>query len=186
MTRVIAGRAGGRRLATPKGSGTRPTSDRVRESLFAALSSLLGGFEDLHVLDLYAGSGALGIEALSRGASGADFVERDAQAAAVVRANLRELRLPGAVHRRSVRTHLEAAADRPADLVLYDPPYDLGGERVTSELALLVERGHVGPDAVIVVERSARTPDVVWPPTLEALRDKAYGETRLWYGQPRD
>src|SRR4051794_4968213 len=101
MTRIIAGKYGGRRIQTPKGSGTRPTSDRVREALFSSLESELGGFDDLVVLDLFAGSGALGLEALSRGAEQATFVESDARAAAVVKANLKDLAANGDVIRRN-------------------------------------------------------------------------------------
>lgn len=186
MTRIIAGTAGGRRIRTPRGAATRPTSDRVRESLFASLTSLLGDFEGVRVLDLFAGSGALGLEALSRGAAEAVFVERDRSAAACITANLRDLGLQGRVQRTDVGTFLDQAPATPAHLVLYDPPYDRPADDVTGDLARLVRRGHATPDAVVVVERSSRSPDVRWPEGLEPLRDKAYGETRLWYGRPHD
>lgn len=184
MTRVIAGSVGGRRLDTPKGDGTRPTSDRVRESLFASLQSLLGGFDGLRVLDLYAGSGALAIEALSRGAVEGVLVESDARAAGVVRRNLSTLGLRGRVVQSTVQSFLTSLApsDGGFDLVFCDPPYARAGADVERELGLLVPA--LADDAVVVVERSSRTPDLVWPEGLEAVRDKAYGETRLWYGQP--
>src|SRR3954452_6712324 len=102
MTRIIAGAHGGRRIQTPKGDGTRPTSDRVREALFSSLESELGGFEDVHVLDLFAGSGALGLESLSRGAISAVFVESDTRAAAVIRRNIADLGAAGSVARTTV------------------------------------------------------------------------------------
>lgn len=181
MTRIIAGAFGGRRLETPKGDGTRPTSDRVRESLFASLRSLLGGFGELAVLDLYAGSGALGLEALSRGASSAVLVESDAKAAAVITRNVKELGVPARVQRSSVERYLESATDGPFDLAFCDPPYAVTGTVITEHLAAL--RRLLALGSVVVVERSSRTPDVVWPDGFEAIRHKAYGETTLWYGQ---
>lgn len=109
MTRIIAGAAGGRRLATPPGRGTRPTADRAREGLFSSLESQRGGLEGARVLDLYAGSGAVGLEALSRGAAAATLVESDAAAARVVRENLRALGLPGG---RLVQAPVERLVDR--------------------------------------------------------------------------
>ncbi|MEH3034101.1 MAG: 16S rRNA (guanine(966)-N(2))-methyltransferase RsmD [Aeromicrobium erythreum] len=180
MTRIVAGSVGGRRIETPKGDGTRPTSDRVRESMFATLESMIGFDHDpgLRVLDLYAGSGALGLEALSRGAAHAVFVESDARAAGVVKRNLATLGLRGSVQRTTVQRFVEGDAGE-HDLVFCDPPYARAGEQVTQELAAL----RLAPDAVVVVERSSRTPDLVWPEGIEAVRDKAYGETRLWYGR---
>ena len=122
MTRIIGGSAGGRRLETPRGEATRPTSDRVREALFSAVESWCGTLSGLRVLDLYAGSGALGLEACSRGADHALLVERDRRTAAVITANARTLGLPGArVVAASVGTVLASAPDRPYDLVLADP-----------------------------------------------------------------
>ena len=184
MTRVISGSVGGRRLDTPKGDGTRPTSDRVRESLFSSLQSLLGGFDGLRVLDLYAGSGALGIEALSRGAAEAVLVESDARAAGVVRRNVSGLGLRGRVVQSTVQsflTSLGPSTDGFA-VVFCDPPYARPVAAVERELGLLVPA--LLDDAIVVVERSSRTPDLTWPDGLEAVRDKAYGETRLWYGRP--
>lgn len=180
MTRVVAGRWGGRRLETPKGEGTRPTSDRVREAMFSTLQSEMGGFEDdSRVLDLYAGSGALGIEALSRGANTAVFVESDRRAAAVIKRNLAALGTEhGAVLRMPVERFLESHDH--FDLAFVDPPYALPAERLSRLLGQLAEMRE--PDAIIVVERSTRTP-FAWPEPLTALRDKAYGETHLWYGR---
>lgn len=178
MTRIIAGAWGGRRLATPKGSDTRPTSDRVREALFSSLESELGGFDGLRVLDLYAGSGALGLEALSRGAEQADFVEADRKAAAVIKRNVAELGLPhgrARVHVISVDRFVSQSADG-YDLVFLDPPYNVPTDEVTAIVDALP------PGGLIVVERSSRDP-FAWPGTRSGLRERRYGETTLWYGR---
>lgn len=181
MTRIIAGSLGGRRLETPKGDGTRPTSDRVREALFSSLDAELGGFDALEVLDLFAGSGALGLETLSRGAARATFVEADRRAAATIRRNIAALGLQNA----TVRT-MKAAAfvagphDAGFDLVLVDPPYAVDTRTVAGLVDAL--RQHAAPEALFVVERATRDP-FSWPPGVEALRHKAYGETTLWYGR---
>jgi 16S rRNA (guanine966-N2)-methyltransferase len=176
VTRVIAGTLGGRRLRTPPGSATRPTTDRVREALFSSLGELAGR----SVLDLYAGSGALGIEALSRGASRATFVEHDQRAATVLRANLADLGLTaGQVVVADVSAFLRrdpVAYDAPYDVVLADPPY---AEPVGDVLSALV--GWVGD--VVVLERSSRDPAPDWPAGIEAVRSRTYGETALWYGR---
>ena len=178
MTRVISGRWGGRRLATPLGDGTRPTSDRVRESLFASLGSLLGGFDGLRVLDLFAGSGALGLEAVSRGAEHADLVESDARAARTISKNVADLGAAARVHRLSAERFV-ASSTGPWDLVLIDPPYAVATANVAAIVTAL--RPSLNPGAVVVVERAGRDP-FEWPDGFSALRDKAYGETHLWYG----
>ncbi|WP_375003851.1 16S rRNA (guanine(966)-N(2))-methyltransferase RsmD [Aeromicrobium sp. CTD01-1L150] len=179
--RIIAGQWGGRRLRTPSGEGTRPTSDRVRESLFSSLDSLLGGFEGVRVLDLFAGSGALGLEALSRGAESADLVESNGRAASVAAGNTRDLGAAATVHRATAQRFVADHGGPPWHLVLIDPPYALPADDVTDLLTALVP--HLDPDAVVVVERSSRD-SLTWPEGLEAVRDKAYGETTLWYGRP--
>ncbi|WP_440069031.1 16S rRNA (guanine(966)-N(2))-methyltransferase RsmD [Streptosporangium sp. OZ121] len=193
MSRVIAGSAGGRRLAVPPGRGTRPTSDRAREGIFSTVGSLIGPLEGCRVLDLYAGSGALGLEALSRGAGHALLVESDARAIRTIRQNVASLGLPGA----------EVAADRverllargpggpgdtgttgePYDLVLADPPYALGAEEVETVLGLLRDRGWLAEDALVAVERESRGKDLVWPPGYEEERVRRYGEASVWYGR---
>ncbi|WP_286929075.1 MULTISPECIES: 16S rRNA (guanine(966)-N(2))-methyltransferase RsmD [Aeromicrobium] len=178
MTRIIAGRWGGRRITTPAGDGTRPTSDRVRESVFASLNSLLGGFDGLRVLDLFAGSGALGLECVSRGAAHADLVESDARAARTIQRNVTELGASARVHRVTAQRYV-AANSGPWDLVFLDPPYAVPTEEVASIVAAL--RPSLVEDAVVVVERSSRD-EFTWPEGFDALRDKSYGETRLWYG----
>ncbi len=184
MTRIIAGAARGRRLLTPAGSRTRPTSDRVREALFSALESELGAFAGLRVLDLYAGSGALGLEALSRGAAHVLLVETDVRAVRTIRSNVATVGLPGAqVVQSSVGHALAAAPSLPYDLVVADPPYAMPGDEIEPVLDQLT-KGWLAPQAVVVVERSTRDAPLRWPAGLTALRIRRYGETMLWYGRP--
>lgn len=181
MTRIIAGVARGRRIKVPE-NGARPTGDRIRESMFASLDHLLGGFNGSRVLDLFAGSGALGLEAASRGASSVVLVESDRRSAEVIRANTETVGLAGVrVVRAPVIAHLTGPAE-PYDLVLADPPYAMTQSEVEAFLVLLTH-GWLAPMAVVVVERATRGGAFTWPPGLVALREKAYGGTTLWYGQ---
>ncbi|MFE3541408.1 16S rRNA (guanine(966)-N(2))-methyltransferase RsmD [Nocardia sp. NPDC059177] len=178
MTRIVAGTAGGRRLKVPP-AGTRPTSDRVREALFSAIDARLD-LDGARVLDLYAGSGALGLEALSRGAAHALLVESDRKAAAVLRANIAELGLPGAELRLApVATVLAHPAPADYDVVLADPPYDVSTADVTTDLAALAANGWLAPEALVIVERSIRSPEIVWPAGYAPLKTRKYGETRI-------
>lgn len=188
MPRIISGQARGRQLAVPT-SGTRPTPDRVRESIFSSLGHLFGSWEGVEVLDLYAGSGALGLEALSRGASGAVLVESDATAAKVCLANAAHTRLPARVVRRSVELWLKresvVVAGGPFDLVLMDPPYGLAETEVALVGQLLVEGGWLSEGCVVVIERSRHSPEPVWPPGFEGARVRRFGDTvicsAIWY-----
>lgn len=184
MTRIVAGVLGGRRLAVPGGRGTRPTSDRVREALFGALDALLD-LDGARVADLYAGSGAIGLEALSRGAAHALFVESDARAVAVLRRNVTELDVGAAarVAATPVRRVLAEPPGEPYDLVFADPPYDLAGDELAQVLAALVGGGWLAEDAVLVLERSSRSPEPAWVPGTTGTRSRRYGETTLWYGR---
>ncbi|NYI43378.1 16S rRNA (guanine966-N2)-methyltransferase [Nocardioides aromaticivorans] len=188
MTRIIAGRAGGRRLQTPKGDQTRPTSDRVREALFSAIESWSGSLHDLRFLDLYAGSGAIGLEAWSRGAAAVTLVESDRRTADLIRANARSVGCDVAeVVARSVAAVLAETARSSYDLVFADPPYPLSDEAVATDLALLAAQGWLSDGALVVVERSRRSPEPTWPRGLEPLagkrRQKKYGETTLWLAE---
>lgn len=184
MTRIIGGTAGGRRIATPKGDLTRPTSDRVREALFSALEARTGSLHGLRVLDLYAGSGALGLEAWSRGAASVTLVESDRRTAALIASNARTLGCRDVdVIGASVGSVLAGAPRAAYDLVLSDPPYPLDEEALAHDLGLLAARGWLAPDALVVVERASRSPEPVWPAGLTLLREKKYGETRLWYAE---
>jgi 16S rRNA (guanine966-N2)-methyltransferase len=183
VTRIVGGVAGGRRLAVPPGRATRPTSDRAREGLFSALEAMTGGLRGARVLDLYAGSGAVGLEALSRGAAAAVLVESDARAVRVLRENVAALGLPGAqVVGRAVSAHLAEPAAAPFDVVFADPPYALAAADLAGLLAGAAACGWLADRAAIVVERAARDPAWEWPPGFEAHRDRRYGEATLWYG----
>ncbi|HUG51468.1 MAG TPA: 16S rRNA (guanine(966)-N(2))-methyltransferase RsmD [Terrimesophilobacter sp.] len=186
MTRIIAGFAGSLTLKVP-GRGTRPTSDRVREAIFSALDAravIVGA----RVVDLYAGSGALGLEAASRGASSVTLVERAPAAAVVCRAN-------AAVLRRSAPTdtplHIEvvtqnvqsflAGASGPWDIAFLDPPYDLPEADLAATLTAL--GGRLAPDATVLLERSSRSGEPAWPAQITAERRKNYGDTTLWWAR---
>jgi 16S rRNA (guanine966-N2)-methyltransferase len=185
MTRIIAGSAGGSRLLAPAGRETRPTSDRVREALFSRLEHD-GLLDATRVLDLYAGSGALGLEALSRGARSAVLVEQGQAAARTIRRNLDStgLREGVVVADRVERVLTRPVPGAPFDLVLADPPYALSQESLTEVLRLLVAGRWLATHAAVVVERSARTPEPAWPPSLEPYDDRRYGETRIWFAEP--
>lgn len=159
--------------------GTRPTSDRVREALFSALD-VDPGLDGTAVLDVCAGSGALGLEALSRGAAHARFVESDTRAAATLRRNVAALGLPGAVvDVASAAGVLAGRPDRAYDVVLVDPPYDIGDAEVATWLAAAATNGWLAPDAVVVVERGARGGTFPWPAPLHGVRERRYGDTVL-------
>ncbi|NNH72654.1 16S rRNA (guanine(966)-N(2))-methyltransferase RsmD [Nocardia uniformis] len=179
MTRIVAGSAGGRRLRVPP-AGTRPTSDRVREALFSVLAARMD-FDGTRVLDLYAGSGALGLEALSRGASHALLVESDRKAGAVISGNIGDLGLPGAELRRAAVASVLAVppAGGPYDLVFSDPPYAVDVTEVIANLEALATNGWLHDDALIVVERARRSPELAWPAGYYPLKSRTYGETRL-------
>jgi 16S rRNA (guanine966-N2)-methyltransferase len=178
MTRVIGGVAGGRRIAVPP-RGTRPTTDRVRESLFNILTARQD-LTDLSVLDLYAGSGALGLEALSRGAASALFVESDQRAAAVLARNIETLGLTGATLRRSpVAAVLAAGTAGPVDIVLADPPYDVETAEVHAVLAALTAHQWAVTGTVVVLERASGSAPLDWPACWHPWQQRIYGDTRL-------
>lgn len=186
MTRIIAGVAGGRRLEVPAGRATRPTSDRAREGLFAAVTALLGSLEGISVLDLYAGSGAVGLEALSRGAADVLMIESDPGAAQVIKRNIDALGLPGA---RLVKERVDRALRRgpgsigPRDLVFADPPYSARDDELSDMLVQLTARRWLISDALVVLERNARSAAPPWPGGYSQQQSRRYGETLLWYGR---
>ena len=167
--RVVAGEFKGRRLVAPRGRRTRPTADRVREALF----SMLGDVSGARVLDLYAGSGALGIEALSRGAESAVFVERDRAALAALARNLEATGAPGEVRRQDVARFL-ARQEGTFDLVFCDPPYD-GAPAIAATLAAALPE-ILDEDARIVTESDKRNPLVL---PLPLVVERSYGDTRI-------
>ncbi|MFX4291410.1 16S rRNA (guanine(966)-N(2))-methyltransferase RsmD [Streptomyces bohaiensis] len=184
MTRVIGGSAGGRRLAVPPGGGTRPTSDRAREGLFSTWHALHGDLEGARVLDLYAGSGAVGLEALSRGASRVLLVEADARASRVIKENISALGLRGAELRTGRARQVVAAPppEHPFDLVFLDPPYAVGDAELSEILVTLRTGGWLTGDALVTVERGTRGGPFPWPAGYAPLRSRRYGEGTLWYG----
>jgi 16S rRNA (guanine966-N2)-methyltransferase len=182
--RIIAGEAGGRRLSVPAGESVRPTSDRVKESVFSALGP--GRLVGARVLDLYAGSGALGLEALSRGAAEALLIDRDQAAAHAIRSNIETLGFEDrAVLRRSAVATLvdNPRPGDPFDLALLDPPYDTPAAEVEAVVRRLVEGEWLGPDATVVVERAAGSPPLVWPAGWGSTWERCYGDTLVLFAQ---
>lgn len=188
MTRVVAGAARGRRLAVPPGAVTRPTSDRAREALFSSLEAMLGSLAGARVADLYAGSGAVGLEALSRGAAHCLLVESDARAVRTLRGNVDVVGLPGAeVHGGRVERVVATEAPGPAyDVVFLDPPYDVADDVLRDVLTTMGSHGWIRPGAVMVVERATRAGAWSWPAGFTPERSRRYGEATLWYGRAAD
>jgi 16S rRNA (guanine966-N2)-methyltransferase len=183
MTRIIGGEAGGRRIKTPTGDATRPTSDRVREALFSAVDAALGSLQGLRFLDVYAGSGAVGLEARSRGAGVVTLVEHDRRTARLIRENIETLGMSrvDVVVAQAART-LAQSPKAPYDVVFLDPPYALPAADLEADLRALVDHAWLAHQAVVVVERSTRDEGPTWPPGLAGDRSRRYGETTLWYG----
>ncbi len=181
--RVIGGAFRGQRLAAPRGRDTRPTTDRVREAVFSSLFSLIGGFEGRRVLDLYAGSGALGIEALSRGAAHATFVERDRRAAAVIAANLQSLGVASdhwQVLTRDASRLVTAAGLRPVSLLFADPPYTIDAADVWQVLEGLANGGVLEAGGLVVYEHRVDGGGI--PPACFTVHTvKRYGDTGVTY-----
>jgi 16S rRNA (guanine966-N2)-methyltransferase len=185
MTRVIAGESGGRRLRTPAGDATRPTSDRVREALFSAVVSELGTLSGRRFLDVYAGSGAVGLEARSRGASGVTLVEQAPAALAAIRANIAALGYHDVdvLAARAERMSDHGARSGPGfDVAFFDPPYKVDSTQLAAIVADLGQTGWFADRALVIVERGRRQ-GWTWPSGLIAVRDRRYGETMLWYGR---
>ncbi|WP_432560505.1 16S rRNA (guanine(966)-N(2))-methyltransferase RsmD [Granulicoccus sp. GXG6511] len=191
MSRIIAGSAKGHRIAAPAHSLTRPTTDRVREALFSALGSWF--WSDSAVdealagrsfLDLYAGSGAIGLEAASRGAAPVWLVEADKKTADLIRTNARTTGLDVTVRTGRVAQVLSAGPDGTGfDVGWLDPPYDVSDAALAEALALLAAHGWILPAGLIVVERSRRSPDPEWPPAVERAWSRRYGETTLHFAE---
>jgi 16S rRNA (guanine966-N2)-methyltransferase len=183
VTRVIAGTAGGRRISVPTGRDTRPTSDRAREGLFATVHSLLGDLDGLRAADLFAGSGAVGLEALSRGAGHVLLVESAPRAVKIIRANVEALGLPGAeVVADRVERAVRQSPPEPYDLVFADPPYAMADEAIIALLTALRDGGWLAPGALVALERATRGEPVRWPDGYTESRARRYGEGTLWYG----
>ncbi|GIH04474.1 DNA methylase [Rhizocola hellebori] len=185
MTRIVAGRYGGRRLSAPEGRHTRPTSDRVREALFSTLDSQMD-LSGARVIDLFAGSGAVGLEALSRGAAHALLVEHDPKAVKVIRANIAALDAQGQARVVAGKVGGVLAGGNPEqgyDLVFADPPYQVTESEIEEMLAALAGGAWLTDGALIVIERSSRSPEPSWVQGVTGERGRRYGESTLWYGR---
>lgn len=191
MSRIIAGLRRGRRIETPDGPLTRPTADRVREAFFSALASWAGTIDEpveqwlteLSFADFYAGSGAVGLEASSRGARTVLLVERDRRTADVARRNVRELGLPGQVRTASVSSVVAEPAEQPFDVCWFDPPYAVGSAELDALVASALEHGWLAEDGVVVLERGRRSDPPRWPEGMDSW-SRRYGETVLHWAQP--
>ena len=184
--RIIAGVAKGRNISAVA-SATRPTSDRAREALFSSLASEFGDFEELNVLDLYAGTGAIGLEALSRGASLVHCVEKDESAQKAITSNyeaMKSAQYAGTfqLFGMSVHRFLQDRALRPYHFIYIDPPYDVNDIDVIETLIQLRDGGFLHPDALIAIERNSRVKDISWPEGYAPLREKKYGQATIFYG----
>lgn len=185
MTRIVAGIAGGRRIAVPRDFTGRPTSERAREGLFATLYTLCGALDGARFADLYAGTGAVGLEALSRGAAHALLVEADRRAAQALARNARALGLDAAASVVTAKVERLAAAPPaggPYDVVFLDPPYDVPAAELAGTLSAMSANGWFGPGAVVVVERSSRDDPFPWPEPVTPDRSRRYGDATFWYG----
>ena len=180
MTRIIAGAAKGRRLKVPD-SQVRPTSDRVREAIFNTVSTLVTDIEREDVLDLFAGTGALGLEALSRGARSATFVECAGPVIQVLRDNIATVGFGGEVLQQDV-LRWDSALTTQASLVFLDPPYETPQTQIQQLLVRLLTLGVFTPDAIVILEGPTAWIDWDWPSGFVALRQRVYGGTCVWYG----
>ena len=169
----------------PDGRQTRPTSDRAREGLFATVASIVGPLAGARVLDLYAGSGAVGLEALSRGAEHVLLVESGARAARVIHKNIEAIGLPGAqvATDRVERVLNRGPGEARYDVVFADPPYALADAEVARVLTLLSEQGWLAPAALVIVERATRSGPLNWPDGFMPDRSRRYGEATFWYAR---
>jgi 16S rRNA (guanine966-N2)-methyltransferase len=180
---VIAGEAGGRRLVSPPGDRVRPTTDRVKESVFSALGpDRLAG---ARILDLYAGTGALALEALSRGGSRALLVERDVEAGRAIVANLERTGMAdrGALRRGDVRAVLSRPGPEEFDLIFMDPPYDLPDDELESVIGLVAAPGWAAPAATLVIERAGGGHLPSLPPGWRSTWERCYGDTLVLFAQ---
>jgi 16S rRNA (guanine966-N2)-methyltransferase len=186
--RIIAGLAKGRNLISPSGA-TRPTSDRAREALFSTLESEFGSINDLTFLDLYCGSGAVGAEALSRGAAVVYAVDNDEKATNVARQNFALLENISGIGTTSVITSsvgkfLDKTSELQFDVVFLDPPYDLPNNEIEKTLSSLVKNGFLKSSAVIAIERDSKSKRLNWPLGLKELKERKYGAATIFYAEP--
>ena len=183
--RIIAGSAKGRNLASVAGA-TRPTSDRAREAMFSTLTSEFGTFDSLNFLDLFSGSGAVGFEALSRGAAIVHSVEKDESAIKTIRANqeiVEKSKPDGKFHLYAMSSQKYLANKTNSyDIIFMDPPYDFSDQAIYEMLDLILKNDYIKAGGVVVIERASKSPEINWPSPLSQLRTKEYGVATLYYG----
>ena len=182
MTRIVAGEWGSRRLVVPR-SGVRPTSERAREAICNRLEHLSGGLSDLRVLDLFAGSGAVGLELLSRGAASAVLVEREQAVARILRSNVASLDASATILTIDAKRLKERSWEEAFDIVFADPPYDMPLSDVAEIFGGLILAGGIAPNGLVAAETAKRAAGNPWPETVTALDSRHYGDTQVWYGQ---
>ncbi len=182
MTRIVGGSWGGRRLVTPPGLATRPTAERVRAAVANTLAAA-GGLDGARVLDLYAGSGALGLELLSRGARSAVLVDNSRRAQQAIRANLQQLGTDRATVVAGDALGYASSTDESFDVVVADPPYDVPAAVLAAIITVLQQRGRLRPEADVILERSVRDAPFDWPDPLTRIKTKRYGDTLVCYGR---
>ena len=185
--RIIAGMAKGRTLKSPE-SGVRPTSDRAREALFSTLESEFGSISDLNFLDLFAGSGAVSAEALSRGAAYVEAVDKDEKAISVARSNHDLLRnIPGIgksnIVTMPIKKYLQQRANKEFDIVFLDPPYETSASEIIEACNLLIENGYLKKGSVLAIERDSKSKPIAWPKELVPLKERKYGAATIYYAE---
>ena len=183
--RIIAGSGRGKKLASPTGDGVRPTSDRAREGLFSSLESEFSSMNDLRFLDLFAGSGAVGVEALSRGAELVHAVEFDAETVDVAIHNFKLLNEPSRKHKvfhSRAAKFLESEFPVKYDIIFMDPPYDLSNHDVEELLQLILARDLLQPRGIIAIERESKNKPFTWPTGMEEIKVRSYGQGSIYYG----
>ena len=186
--RIISGVAKGRGLISPPDERVRPTSDRAREALFSSLDSEFAGLEGIRFLDLFAGSGAVAAEALSRGAAFISAIEIDRTAYQIARENIEMVHqyIPSSaieIHQSSVENFLISKSDKQFDVIFLDPPYSLNDENVSEILTALLKNHYLGESSLIALERQSRGRGFTWPPGLVEVKSKRYGHAKLYFGE---
>ena len=185
--RIIAGSAKGRKLISPEGTSARPTSDRAREALFSSLESEFGQLSGIRFLDLFAGSGAVSAEAMSRGAKFCTVVESDRTALEIARKNVEMVRSSSpdsqAIY---IEGEVETFVKRPSnpfDVIFLDPPYSYLDSDLADIVANLHESGFIAPSTLVIVERASRSTPFPWPPGMKEVKERRYGNAAIYYGE---
>ena len=186
--RIIAGSAKGKTLVSPPDSQARPTSDRAREGLFSSLESEFSSLQGLHFLDLFAGSGAVGVEALSRGASVVHAVESESSVESITTKNFQSIKLPNGIFRvfhTTVARFLEsdhALEKGKYDIIFMDPPYELSNQAIEELLEVIKDRDLLAPHGILAIERKSKSSPFTWPTGMEEIKVRSYGQGSIFYG----